>query len=115
MEQAGDGAGSNGGNGGSDGKTVTVLAVATPVMALEDALQTKLLALDEHALGYSALVGITRAVREQIDWPQLRARTRASPYAEAFFTLARELGIAPREAGEQQETGARVRVLGVST
>jgi hypothetical protein len=93
---------------------IPVLAVATPVMALEDILQTKLLALGEHALDYSALLGIARTVREQIDWPQLRARTCHSPYAAAFFTLTDELGIAPRDAAGEQHgagAGARVRVI----
>jgi hypothetical protein len=92
-------------------KSISVFAIETPVMALEDVLQTKLLALDEHSLDYSALLGIARSVREQIDWRGLRARTRGSPYAEGFFTLVRELGIAPKEKGGEHEMGAHVRVL----
>lgn len=90
---------------------ISVFAIETPVMALEDVLQTKLMALKEHSLDYSALLGITRSVREQIDWRALRARTQGSPYAEAFFTLARELGIAPKEGAGKRDTGAHVRVL----
>src|SRR5581483_304003 len=74
--------------------TISVMAVSTPVMRLEDALVTMLYALDEHCLNYGPLIGIARALREQIDWPQLRGRTAASPYAKAFFTLVEELGIA---------------------
>jgi hypothetical protein len=76
--------------------TISVLAVATPVMALEDVLATKLLALDEHALDYGNRLGIARAVREPIDWESLRARTGDSRYARAFFTLAECLGVAPQ-------------------
>ena len=36
---------------------------------------------------------LARAIREQIDWEALRARTEASPFASAFFTLIEELGI----------------------
>lgn len=88
-----------------------VMAIETPVMALEDVLATKLWALDEHSLDYSALIGIARALREQINWLELRDRTRPSPYAEAFFTLARELGIAPGLSQSERPAHPRVRVL----
>jgi hypothetical protein len=41
----------------------------------------------------------SRALREQIDWDEVRARTEASPFARAFFTLVEGLGIvgAPAE------------------
>jgi len=70
-------------------------ALRVPVMALEDVLVTKLLSLDEHQLDLSWLLQISRAVREQVDWAALRARTDGSPYAAAFFTLVERLGIAP--------------------
>ena len=73
---------------------IPVLAIETPVMALEDVLVTKLMALDEHALDYTSLLGIARACREQIDWTALRRRTGSSPYARAFFALIEGLGIA---------------------
>jgi len=38
-------------------------------------------------------VQMARPVREQVDWAEVRARTEASPYARAFFTLVEELGI----------------------
>lgn len=88
-----------------------VFAIETPVMALEDMLQTKLLALNERSLDYSALLGIARSVREQIDWRALEARTSASPYARAFFALTRELAVAPREQPAVHEHGAHVRVI----
>jgi len=90
--------------------TISVMAITTPVMALEDVLVTMLYALDEHALDYSRLLAITRALREQIDWPSLRTRAGGSPYAKAFVTLVEELGIAPAAAPDAAR--ARVRVLG---
>jgi hypothetical protein len=36
---------------------------------------------------------MARTVREQIDWDEVRERTRESPYAKAFFTLVDELGV----------------------
>jgi hypothetical protein len=76
-----------------------VEAIAMPVMALEDVLVTKLLALDEQHLDYKALLQIARPVREQVDWDDVRARTAGSPYAAAFFTLVDELGIVSPRSG----------------
>jgi hypothetical protein len=92
---------------------ISVMAVRTPVMQLEDMLVTMLSALDEHTLNYSPLIGIARALREQIDWPALRARTAGSPFAKAFFTLVEELGIAapPGRPGGGRAAVSRVRVL----
>ena len=73
-----------------------VLSQTMPVMALEDVMVTKLLALDEQKLDYEPAIEITRTVREQIDWNAVRERTRESPYAKAFFTLAEELELIPR-------------------
>jgi len=92
---------------------LSVAAVGTPVMALEDVLVTMLCALDEHQLDYSRMVAIARSLREQIDWPRLRARTGSSAYAKAFFTLAEELGIIEQRAGAARGED-RVRVLPAS-
>jgi hypothetical protein len=97
---------------------LSVMAVGTPVMALEDALITMLYALDEHALDYSRLLAITRALREQIDWASLRRRAGGSPYAKAFMTLVEELGVAPAPAHAREARGgeahSRVRVVGAT-
>jgi len=90
---------------------IPVEAVATPVMALDDLLVAMLCAIDEHSLDYSRLVAIARSLREQIDWPQLRARTASSPFAQAFFTLAEGLGIAPDASRAAHGPSSRVRVL----
>lgn len=103
--------------------TIPVMAVATPVMALEDALVTMLYALDEHAVDYSRLLLIARALREQINWPALRRRAGGSPFARAFLTLVDGLGIAPAPAAPRSRGGpgeaagagdahSRVRVVG---
>jgi len=36
---------------------------------------------------------LARALREQVDWEEVRDRTEASPFARAFFTLVEGLGI----------------------
>jgi hypothetical protein len=91
------------------GELLHVVGISIPVMAIEDVLATKLMALDEHGLDYTSVLRIARAVREQIDWKALRARTVESPYAKAFFTLCEELDIVP--AGAHGLRGAEVRVL----
>lgn len=77
------------------GDVISVMAMQIRVMDLDDLLTTKLLALDEHSADYRDLILITRSLREQIDWTQLRERTAASPFAAAFFTLADGLEISP--------------------
>jgi predicted nucleotidyltransferase len=74
-----------------------VNAVPMLVMSLEDVLVTKLKALDEHALDYERPLEFARAVRERIDWDDVRERTKESPFALAFFTMIEELGIIPAE------------------
>jgi hypothetical protein len=91
------------------GEWLHVIGITIPVMAIEDVLATKLMALHEHELDYTGLLRIARAVREQVDWPSLRRRTQASPYAVAFFVLCEELGILP--ADRHGLHGADVRVL----
>jgi predicted nucleotidyltransferase len=70
-----------------------VHAVRMRVLRPEDVLVTKLLALKEHSLDYDGLLEISRAVREQIDWDEVRRRTAESPYAKAFLTLVDELDV----------------------
>ena len=70
-----------------------VHAVRMRVLRPEDVLVTKLLALKEHSLDYDGLLEISRAVREQIDWDEVRRRTEDSPYAKAFLTLVDELEV----------------------
>lgn len=76
------------------GEELSVAGMNVRVMALEDILITKLLALDEHSADYRDLLQIGRALREQVDWQRLRERTSSSPFARAFFTLADGLQIA---------------------
>ena len=75
----------------SRGQTLGVAGMHVRVMALEDLLVTKLMALDEHALDYGSLVRIARALREKVDWAEVARRTANSPFARAFFTLAEGL------------------------
>jgi hypothetical protein len=64
-----------------------------PVMRPEDLLVTKLSAMTEHTINYRSCLEIARALREQIDWVDVRRRTSHSPFARAFFTLVEGLEI----------------------
>jgi Nucleotidyl transferase of unknown function (DUF2204) len=77
------------------GDFLHVLGITIPVMAIEDVMATKLLALHEQELDLTSVLRIARSVREQIDWRLLRERTRHSPYAAGFFTICEELGVVP--------------------
>jgi hypothetical protein len=72
---------------------MNVLSIHMPVMRLEDVFATKLRSLHDHYLDYEGLLKLVRAVREQVDWDEVRDRTRSSPYARAFFALLEELDI----------------------
>jgi hypothetical protein len=87
-----------------------VFSMQMMVASLEDVITTKLLALNEQALDLRHLVQIARAVREQVDWQEVHARTDGSPYARAFFALLRELEIVTLEP-RLEGVGPQVRVL----
>ena len=92
------------------GEQMSVLGMEIRVMALEDVLVTKLMALTEHSLRYESLLPIARAVREQVDWQDVRARTAGSPFARAFFVMLEGLGIVAEQTDQPQHR-TTVRVL----
>jgi predicted nucleotidyltransferase len=76
--------------------TIEVMALRIRVLSLEDVFATKLLAITEQEPEFGAVLELARALREQVDWETVRARTESSPFAKAFFTLVEELGIVER-------------------
>ena len=82
-----------------------VAAVRVHVFTLEDVMTTKLLALTEQELDYGQILSYARALREQIDWEEVRARSEASPFARAFFTLVEGLGIVEPPGSRLQQPG----------
>jgi Uncharacterised nucleotidyltransferase len=72
-----------------------VHATRLRVAALEDVFSQKLLALSEQEPDYSSVLELARALREQVDWDDVRTRTQDAPFAKAFFTLLEELEIVP--------------------
>jgi Uncharacterised nucleotidyltransferase len=87
------------------GEELGVAGMQIRVMALDDILVTKLLALDERSADYRDLLQIARSLREQIEWGALRERTSASPFAAAFFTLVDGLRISLSATGVGERRG----------
>jgi hypothetical protein len=92
------------------GEVLSVLGMEMRVMALEDVLVTKLMALSEHALRYESLLSIARSLRERVDWADVRTRTNSSPFARAFFVMLEGLAVVA-EANPTTGGEPRVRVL----
>ena len=96
----------------ANAEVLNVLSMEIPVMALEDVFVTKVMSITEHSLDYGTLLEMARALREQVDWTEVRRRTAGSPFADAYFVLLDRLGIVP--APGTGETGggdaSRVRV-----
>lgn len=90
---------------------LTVAATPMRVMAVEDMLTTKLCSLDEHSLDYETVLQMARALREQVDWDEVRNRTARSPFARAFFVMAAGLGIVEDRAASDIPPPGDVRVL----
>lgn len=77
-----------------------VLALNLLVLSATDIMVTKLASLNQQRVDYVSSLEMARILREQVDWDELEDRTGASPFAEAFFLLARRLAIDPRARKE---------------
>ena len=70
-----------------------VLGVRIPVLPPTPIMIAKLRSLSEHYCDFAALLLVVRAVREQLDWTEIRKATQDNPFAEAFLLLIERLGI----------------------
>jgi hypothetical protein len=99
---------------------ISVEAVPMRVLDVQDVFVSRLMALTEHHLDLASPLAAARALREQVDWAEVRRRTECSPYATGFLAMLEALGIvAPVRAAAPQEAPsghaprhAHVRVLG---
>jgi hypothetical protein len=85
---------------------VRVMAVNMQVLRIDDVLTSKLLALDEHNLDLGSHLHISRALREKIDWAQVRSRTAHSPYAVGFMAMLEALAVLPGSEAAGAGAGA---------
>jgi hypothetical protein len=70
-----------------------VLAIAMAVLAPTLVVTEKLSSLNEHHCDFAALLPAVRAVREQVNWDQVRRDTADHDFATAFLFLTDRLGI----------------------
>jgi hypothetical protein len=89
---------------------VAVAALDLPVVHIDDVMVMKLHAFDEHACDFVGILAIARAVREQVDWEDVRARTADSPFARAFFVMCEGLAIVGDAPLPQRPTQAQTRI-----
>jgi hypothetical protein len=71
----------------------SVLSVHMPVVSATDVTVEKLLALDEHYCDVAAVLPMLRALREQVDWDDVRRRTSGRPFAETMLFLLERLEV----------------------
>jgi hypothetical protein len=77
---------------------MSVLSVHMPVLEATDIGVTKLMALDEHYCDYGRLLPVARAMREQVDWSDVRRRVAGNDFAAVFLLLLERLDIVEPEA-----------------
>jgi hypothetical protein len=77
----------------SSAEVIEVQAIAMPVLAPTLVVSEKLSSLNEHHCDFAALLPGVRAVREQVNWNQVRERTADNDFAVAFLVLTDRLGI----------------------
>ena len=70
-----------------------VLGLRIPVLPPTPIVIAKLQSLTEHYCDFAPLLLVVRAVREQLDWAEIRRATRDQPFPEAFLLLVERLGI----------------------
>jgi hypothetical protein len=75
------------------GETRDVLAIRMPVLSPTQVVTEKLCSLNEHHCDFAPLLPAVRAVREQVDWEQVRMGTADNDFAAALLLLVDRLGI----------------------
>jgi hypothetical protein len=70
-----------------------VESVEMPVLPATDLLVGLLLALSDHNCNFAKPLAAARIMREQVDWPRLRAQVERHPFAYAFLVLLERLGV----------------------
>jgi Uncharacterised nucleotidyltransferase len=93
---------------------LSVEAIPMRVLTLEDVLVSRLSAMGEHHLDFAGPLALARALRERIDWDDVRRRTAGSPYAHGFLAMLDALGIVgtPDQGSAGPAPHAQVRVVG---
>ena len=77
---------------------IEVLGVRIPVLPPTPIVIAKLHSLSEHYGDFGAMLPTFRAVREQLDWAEIRKEVAGHPFAEAFLFLLERLQIIEPES-----------------
>jgi hypothetical protein len=77
---------------------VEVCSVLMPVLSATDLVVTKMLALSEKSCDYGKVLPSARALREQVDWREVRQQTQDNVFCLGLLLVLERLGIAPAEA-----------------
>lgn len=72
---------------------IEVESISMPVLSATELVGQRLNALDEHACDFARQLPVARAVREQVDWDEVRAVTADNPFAGAFLFLLERLAV----------------------
>ncbi|MBE3203438.1 phospholipid-binding protein [Parafrankia irregularis] len=80
-------------------RDLSVDSVRMPVLDATDWFEMTLLALDERYCDLGRVLPMIRAMREQVDWAQVRRATADSPFAEAALLIATRLKLIPPPVG----------------
>jgi hypothetical protein len=77
----------------TDVDQIEVESVQMPVLTATVLMGQKLNAMEEHACDFGKALPVARAVREQVDWAEVRAATAENDFAVAFLVLLERLGV----------------------
>jgi hypothetical protein len=76
-----------------DASEIEVISVQMPVLSATELMVQKLKAMDEHYCDFGYLLPVARALREQVDWPRVRAEVEENDFAVAFLFLIERLRV----------------------
>ena len=74
-------------------EVLPVLSVTMPVITATDIMSTRLMALTEKYCDYTRLFPAARALREQVDWDEVRRAVASNDFAATFVLLVERMGI----------------------
>jgi hypothetical protein len=77
----------------ADVEQIEVESVLMPVFSATVLMGHRLNSLEEHACDFGRQLPVARAVREQVDWDEVRAATADNPFAVAFLFLLERLEV----------------------
>jgi hypothetical protein len=86
-----------------DADEIEVESVLMPVLSATELMVDKINALDEHACDFGSVIPAARAVREQVDWAQVAARTEGNDFAAALLFLLERLELVPPGTAERPD------------